>query len=362
MPGEPRSWLARARESGVKIVPAHGTRLAVIRSVRSKTVSDLRCSYVVLVDRVVSSPEALRELAEYLSAIGLHEVDVVVLDGSPAAQFDETARVLRWVARHVAVKPEHRTATGTVDVVRTAIAVAGCEKVIVAAEDVRYTPEAIGQLCDLLDQHEVVEPQDYLDPLPWWGGIEAGRILVHRGVEPEPDHGVTFGFRRTAVRSLRSLAAAHVIDDQTRRLSAVGAEVYAAPEVFVKRQPAPLGEWLTSRPREAGEDFALPMKSAFFFSLLPMLLMLAALGGLDLAGGYAGVIAFASVALAMRGRAGAAPFFPLRSVLFAPIWVLERSLSVYWALFRKLSGSEIGATGVAPSAGETSPSRLTMTK
>jgi hypothetical protein len=91
--------------------------------------------------------------------------------------------------------------------------------------------------------------------------------------------------------------------------------------------------------------------------------MLAVLGGLDLAGGYASVIAFASVALAMRGRAGAASFFPFRSVLFAPIWVLERSVSVYWALFRKLSGSETAATGVAASAGDSSRSSpLRMSK
>ncbi len=320
------------------------------------------CSYVVLADRVTSSPDELRNLANYLSALGLHEIDVVVLDPSAAPEFEATSRVLRWVGRHLAVKPEHRTPSGAIDVVRAAVDVASCEKVIVAAEDVRYTPEAIGQLCDLLDLHEVVEPQDYLDPLPWWGGIEAGRILLHRGVEPQPDHGVTFGFRRAVVRSLRSLAGVHLQDDQARRLSAVGAEVYPAHEVFVKRQPGAFGEWITGRARQAGDDFALPMKSAFFFSLLPMLLLLAVLGGIQLAGGYASVIAFASVALALRGRSGAAAFFPLRSVLFAPLWVFERSVSVYWALYRKVRGADLEDARVMAAMGESSPSRLTMTK
>ena len=44
--------------------------------------------------------------------------------------------------------------------------------------------------------------------------------------------------------------------------------------------------------------------------------------------------------LALRGRAGASAFFPLHACLFAPLWVLERSVSVYWALFRKLRGVE----------------------
>src|SRR5688500_20052127 len=104
------------------------------------------------------------------------------------------------------------------------------------------------------------------------------------------------------------------------------------------------------------------MNRAFFFSLMPMLLPLGVLGGVQLAGGYASVIAFASVALALRGRAGAAPFFPLRSVLFAPLWVFERSVSVYWALYRKMRGADLEDARVTAAAGESSPSRLTMTK
>lgn len=307
---------------------------------RTKQTRERRCSYVVVAGSATASAEELRQLANYLSTLGLAGAEVVVLDPSPRPQFEANGRVLRWVGRHLPVRPEYRTPGGAIDLVRAAVAVAGCEKVIVAAEDVRYTPEAIGQLCDLLDLHEVVEPQDYLDPLPWWGGIDAGRILIHRGIEPQPDHGATFGFRRAAVRSLRNLASADVHDDQARRLAAVGAEVYPAAEVFVRRQPSALGEWLNDRVRQAGDDFVLPIKTAFFFALVPLLLLLGTLGGAQLAGGYAGVIAFCSVALALRGRSGAGSFFPLRAVLFAPLWVFERSVSVYWALFRKLRGAD----------------------
>jgi len=303
---------------------------------------DRRCSYVVVMESPAGPASELRDLATYLSTLGVAGCDVVILDPAPAARFDLNGRVLRWVGRHLPVRAEHCTPGGTLDRVRAAAGVAACERVIVAAQDVRYTAEAIGQLCDLLDLHEVVEPQDYLNPLPWWGGIEAGRILVHRGIEPQPDHGATFGFRRSAVTALRSLGAGEVLDDQARRLAAAGAEVFAATSIFVRREPGPLDEWLAQRPRLAGNDFSLPMKSAFFFSLVPLLLLLALAGGAALAGGYATAIAFASVALAVRGRAGARPFFPLRACLFAPLWVLERSVSVYWALFRKLRGTETG--------------------
>ncbi|HLJ75698.1 MAG TPA: hypothetical protein VKU62_13985, partial [Thermoanaerobaculia bacterium] len=48
--------------------------------------------------------------------------------------------------------------------------------------------------------------------------------------------------------------------------------------------------------------------------------------------------AFVSVALALRGRIGASRFFPLRACFFAPLWILQRSLSVYWALLWRVSG------------------------
>lgn len=312
----------------------------------TKRPSERRASYVVLVQNATAATGELRELATYLSSLDVAGCDVVILDPSPRLQFELNSRVLRWVGRHVPVGAEHR-ANGEVDIVRAASANAACDKVIVAAEDIRYSPEAIGQMCDLLDLHEVVEPQDYLDPMPWWGGIEAGRILLHRAIEPQPDHSATFGFRSSALRALRALGPVTTADAQARRLAAVGAEVHPAGEVFVRREPGALSEWFTARPRQAGEDFVLPFKTTFFFSLLPMLVLIGVLGGMKLAGSYASVIAFASIALAVRGRVGATPFFPMRACLFAPLWVFERSVSVYWALFRKLRGTDEDAARIA---------------
>ena len=318
---------------------------------RDRSGRERHCSYVVVIEESRTSEDELRELAAYLSTLGVAGCDVVVLDPSPRVQLVRNGRILRWVGRHVAVRPEHRTPGGSVDLVRSATALAACENVIVAAQDVRYTAAAIAQICDLLEVHEVVEPQDYLEPLPWWGGIEAGRILIHRGIEPRPDHAATFGFRRSAIGELPALPAGDLLDDHARRLSSAGAEVFAATGVFVRREPGGLTDWFSQRPRAAGDDFALPVRTAFFFAIAPVLVLLALLGGSELAGGYAGAIAFASVGLALRGRAGASAFFPLHACLFAPLWVVERSVSVYWALFRRLRGSGDDARRVAESAG-----------
>jgi hypothetical protein len=165
-------------------------------------------------------------------------------------------------------------------------------------------------------------------------------MLVHRGVDPLPDHGVTFGMRKWSVRGLRSIDVAWSSGvDSVRRLAAQGAEVFSACDVFVRRLPPRLTEWFRERRQQAGDDFAMPLKSAFFFALLPMAIVMALLEGSRVAGGYAGAIAVGSIVLAFRGRSGAASFFPLRVCLCAPIWVLERSLSVYWALFQKLRSS-----------------------
>lgn len=305
-----------------------------------------RCSYVVSIEQT-PSPDELRDLAAYLSSLGVAGCEVVVLDASPREAFDAHARVLRWVARHTAVDSVHRTRSGALDLVRGGAAVATLEKVIVATHDVRYTSDAVAEICAQLESHEVVEPQDYLDPLPWWGGIEAGRILLHRGVEPQPDHGATLAFRRSAIQTLRLLHVLEASDDMARRLETAGAEVFAGTSIFVRRQPGAFREWLERRPRAAGDDLALPMKSFFFLSLLPLMLLLATVGDLRLAATYGGIIAFASFALAVRGRVGASEQFPLHAALYAPLWVLERSLSVYWAVFQRMRGAREAEPGIA---------------
>ena len=302
---------------------------------KPRTQPDRRCSYVVAIERSGGAADDLAPFAQYLSNLGVNGCEVIVVDGSPREQFEANRSFLCWVARHVAPRVQHRHACG-IDPVQAAIDFAAQEKVIVADEAVRYGAGDVDQICDLLELHEVVVPQDYLDPLPWWGGIEAGRILVHRGIEPTGDGG-TFGIRRSAVRGLRSLELSmEEPEEPLRRLGMRGAEVFSAHDVFVRREPPLLDDWLRSRSRSADAELAMPMRSAIFFALIPMALLLAIIGGLDLAGGYASAIGLASLVLAIRGRSGAGAFFPLRACLYAPVWVLERSISVYWALIRKL--------------------------
>jgi hypothetical protein len=303
---------------------------------RQKHSSDRRCIYVVPLEEKLTQAE-LESLALYLTSLGLAGYETLVLDAAEGESFEQHGRVLRWVAGHVAVSREHRTASGAIDPVHAADDFASADSIVVAGTGVRYTTEQLETVCSLLQLHEVVEPQDYIDPLPWWSAIDAGRVLLHRSLEPFPDHGSTFGFRRGVVRGLRGIDAG-VGDDHVRRLAAQGAEVFSALDLFIRRSPASLHEWMGERVRQAEDDFSLPMKSAFFFALIPMIVVLTLIGGAQMAAGYSGAIAFAAVMLAFRGRFGARAFFPVIACLFAPLWVLERSLSVYWALAARMRG------------------------
>ena len=288
---------------------------------------DRHCSYVVVIEAPSESFDSVQSLARYLSTLSAADCDVVIVDRSPREQFEQHRRVLRWVGRHLAVSKQ----TG---IVRAAVELAACEKVIVAGDDVRYSVADIETMCQLLDRHDVVEPQQYLSPLPWWGGIEAGRMLINRGIERFGDRSSTYAFRRSAVRGIRGADVGS--DHAIRRLAMRGADVHAAGDLFIRCAPPELNAWLRDRAGQADEDFAAPTKTILFLALIPVAIALTVFGGARIAGSFAGMVAFASATLAIRGRIGASAFYPLRACLFAPVWVLERSISVYGALFRRV--------------------------
>ena len=102
----------------------------------------------------------------------------------------------------------------------------------------------------------------------------------------------------------------------------------------MRKRPPVFRKWIEQRPRQAYEDFGLRAKTTFFFALLPMLIGVAVTLGARGLVTLLGVIAGLSWAVALCGRARgrAGDFIPLSCCLFAPLWLLERSVSTYWAL------------------------------
>ena len=296
------------------------------------------CSYVVAIDSAASQSEIV-SLSHSLSPLGSAGCEVLIFDAS----FDEERqRILRWVGRYEALP-----AGG--DILGAAIEVATCEKIVMASPQTRCTPADIVALCAMLESHEVVEPAEFVAPLPWWGGVDAGGLLLHRGADQPPGVRSVFAFRKHAWR-----------------LVLQGADVHRARDLFIRREPPMLGAWFRSRGRDAASDFSAPVKGAFFFGLLPAVALLALAGGADLAGSYATVLTFASLLIAVRGRAGAGHYFPWRTCLYAPVWVVARSIAIYWALIEKMRAAEVPASISSPAqrsgpekrpyTGEASPS------
>jgi predicted anti-sigma-YlaC factor YlaD len=96
---------------------------------------------------------------------------------------------------------------------------------------------------------------------------------------------------------------------------------------------------MEQRPRQAYEDFVMRVKTLLFISLLPMAITLGLINGARAALGFLSFVSVCAVLLACRGlrRNKAYKFFPAYVILYAPLWVLERALSVYWALYWRVA-------------------------
>jgi hypothetical protein len=226
---------------------------------------------------------------------------------------------------------------GKVNGVHTGVASARSEKIILADDDIRYTAAEITRACKLLERHDMVRPQNYLSPLPWWGRTEAARMLINRGVLRTGDYPGTCAFRASTFRRLGHYDGDVLFDNEeiVRHFAANGANVCYARDFFVLKLPPTLHKWLEQRPRQAYEDFTMRAKTLFFMSMLPALVLLASIRGPRAALGLLAVASAGAMTLALRGlwRDQAHRFFPSRIVLYAPLWLLERSFSVWWAVY-----------------------------
>ena len=258
------------------------------------------------------------------------------MDRRPSSlqQHDESWRSL---CRHEPVDRSFGYLNDKVNGIHTGVNLATTEKIILADDDIRYSAIEIGQVCELLDRFEVVRPQNFLSPLPWWARMEAARMLINRASLRTGDYPGTCAFRRETMLRVGHYDGDVLFDNEEiiRHFARAGATISYAIDLFVRKRPPTLRKWIEQRPRQAYEDFGLRSKTALFlsvpivagwvgfaFGLKELLLYLA---GLFLS-------AFA-LAAAGRMRGAAAQYFPSSVCFFAPLWILERSASTYWALY-----------------------------
>jgi hypothetical protein len=151
------------------------------------------------------------------------------------------------------------------------------------------------------------------------------------------DYPGTCGFLRSTMKRVGPYDGDVLFDNEeiVRHFALNGATINYAPDFFILKRPPVIRKWIEQRPRQAYEDFGMRFKTALFLVLLPMLLFLNVISGARAAIWFAAIVSLVSISIAARGllRNRAYRFFPISTVLCAPLWILERSLSTYWAIY-----------------------------
>lgn len=270
--------------------------------------------------------DGLTELTSYLRWLQVH-ARVIVVDGSPPAVFDRHAAKWAGLVLHAAPEPDGAL-NGKVTGVHTGVRLATAEHVVVADDDVRYDAAALRRTVALLDEADLVGPQNVFEPMPWHAAWDTARSLLNRAVAA--DYPGTFAVRRSTFLAMGGYSGDVLFEnlELMRTVAAHGGVVLRPRDIYVMRRPPTLDRFAGQRVRQAFDDLAQPWRLAVFLTLVPIA-----------ASGPRGrravsLMLLGSVAVAERGRRRdrGSEVFPARTVLFAPLWVTERAVCIWLAL------------------------------
>jgi hypothetical protein len=256
---------------------------------------------------------------------------VIVVDGSPSDVFEGHAALLPPEVTHIPVDPALVTRMGKVGAVLTGMRRAGCERVVIADDDVRYDAGTLRRVLARLDDYDVVRPQNYFEPAPWHALWDSSRSLLNRAVGGGDWPG-TLAVRRRAVLDAGGYRGDVMFEnlELVRTVEAAGGRELVARDLHVARRPPTVRQFLGQRVRQAYDELARPPRALFFLAFLPALaLATAMLGWVALV-----VVAGAAIAVAEAGRRrddGRRHFGPAATLL-APAWLLERGVTMWLAL------------------------------
>jgi Glycosyltransferase like family 2 len=273
-------------------------------------------------------------LAHYLESLSGWCGEVIVVDGSSAPIFAANAAAWSSSCVHLAPDPHRLCKMGKVAGVLTGVELARYEALVLADDDVRYGPTELRRVCELLQQHDLVRPQNFFSPLPWHARWDTARTLINRALGG--DFPGTLAVRRSRMVAMGGYDGDVMFEnlELIRTVEASGGSVATPLDLYVRRVP-PSGEhFWGQRTRQAYDDFAVPARMCCWLTLVPGLAtgirrrstgaLLAALAG--------------SVALAEYGRrrAGGARVFPASSSWLAPVWLLERGVCSWLAVLQRV--------------------------
>lgn len=293
-----------------------------------------------------NEPGPIRELAGYLTRLwnDCAELDeVLVVDGSPEWLFRAHADELAGIATYLRPDPDLVTPMGKVGGVITGVKAAHNERIVIADDDVRYRASELRRVAGMLDEADLVRPQNYFDSLSWHARWDTARSLLNRIFTgdrefPVGDFPGTLAVRRQSFLQSGAYDGRALFEnlELMRTIRAWGGTVATPLDLYVARRPPSTRHFLGQRVRQAYDDFAMPARSAAVLALAPLVSLLAARrrrGAISL-----GVIVSMAAAETGRRRAGGSAFFPATASLCAPLWLAERAVCSWLALFARLRG------------------------
>lgn len=325
----------------------------------------VRYTYLLPIRRRVFGAGEANVLRRYLVFVRSTGAETLVVDGSPVEVFQRHDQLWHDVCRHEPVDSRLQFLNDKVNGIHTGIRVATSEKIVLADDDIRYGRPEIDKVLQLLDTFEVVRPQNYLrldlvgrdvcrsaanerrehsselagaysvEPishtLPFWAKMEAARMLINRATLRTADYPGTCAFRRSTMLIAGEYDGDVLFDNEEliRHLARAGARICYANDLFVPKRPPKFRKWLEQRPRQAYEDFGLRFKTFFFAFFLPVLI------GLVVADRRWIALPLLASLVALAGwlRGEGRKYVALHTCFYAPLWVIERSLSTYWAFY-----------------------------
>ena len=95
-------------------------------------------------------------LASYLEMLTQAGCEALVIDGSPPEVFARNEDVLREVCLHRAVDRSYGYLNDKVNGIHTGVALATCQKIVLADDDIRYRSESLMKVVKLLENFSVV--------------------------------------------------------------------------------------------------------------------------------------------------------------------------------------------------------------
>lgn len=282
-----------------------------------------------------STPLTTTEFSDYLRWLASRVNEVIVVDASPDVVFAANDELWGSVASHIRPAPDLVTPMGKVGNVLTGLRVARGESVVIADDDVRYDERSLAQIAAALEESDVVRPQNYFEPLPWHAVWDTGRMLLNRMTGG--DWPGTIGVRISYLRATGGYDGRALFEnlELVRTVVAAGGKESALLGTYVLRKPSTGRHFWSQRIRQAYDEMARPARLIAQLSILPIVVALALAGWWRVLALL--VLAITAVAELGRWREGGRRFLPFSGSLLAPVWVAERAICSWLALFARIA-------------------------